>query len=500
MKKNKYFDLVVIISIIFLCAAFTNKTMQNDTFYTIKIGNLIMQNGIDMKDHFSWISNLPYTYPHWLYDVFISILYNFKGFPALYISNIFFYSIIGFLIYFISKQRTNNYLFSFVLTIIIIGFLTPFVTTRAQMISFIIFILEKYFLDKFLQDGKLKDALVIILLSILLINVHLATWIFFYVLFLPPIAGHYLSLLLKKIRKNEKDFSIGLITFKTNKNVHKLFIIIACCLLTGFLTPLGTTPYTYIFNQFTGHTLSHIGEYQNITINNCFSFFQLLFVLLILLLFTKEKIEVSDLFLLLGLILMSLTAIRSYAYLLIIGFFVVSNYIGNCNKKINANILKKMDCLFHKPLELLTIFLCFAGFGTGLLLYKYNSYDYIDEKAYPVEATKYIKEKLNTDEIKLFNEYSFGSYLIYNDVKVFIDSRSDLYTKPFNKIPRDIFDDYTKIIKDLDYHEPFDYYGITHILLYTDSNIKKVLDEDHNYKAIYEDDNFVLYERLKNVN
>ena len=47
------------------------KTFQNDTFYTIKIGELILDNGIDMMDHFSFHENMAYTYPHWLYYVFI---------------------------------------------------------------------------------------------------------------------------------------------------------------------------------------------------------------------------------------------------------------------------------------------------------------------------------------------------------------------------------------------------------------------------------------------
>lgn len=48
---------------------------QNDTFYTIKIGELIFNKGIDMQDHFT-IHNLPYTYPHWLYDLIIYLIYN----------------------------------------------------------------------------------------------------------------------------------------------------------------------------------------------------------------------------------------------------------------------------------------------------------------------------------------------------------------------------------------------------------------------------------------
>ena len=71
-KKVKIkFNILAIISILIYCFAITPKTFQNDTFYTIKIGEQIVQNGIDMKDHFSWHEDLPYTYPHWAYDVFM---------------------------------------------------------------------------------------------------------------------------------------------------------------------------------------------------------------------------------------------------------------------------------------------------------------------------------------------------------------------------------------------------------------------------------------------
>ena len=76
MKK---FNILIIIIVIFLCYMLTPIVFQNDTFYTIKIGELILNNGIDMLDHFS-IHNIAYTYPHWLYDVFIYIIYHFFSF------------------------------------------------------------------------------------------------------------------------------------------------------------------------------------------------------------------------------------------------------------------------------------------------------------------------------------------------------------------------------------------------------------------------------------
>ena len=74
MKNNKLVTIISVLIIILLCGAFTVKTFQNDTFYTIKVGESILKNGIDMVDHFSW-HDLAYTYPHWLYDLFIYILF-----------------------------------------------------------------------------------------------------------------------------------------------------------------------------------------------------------------------------------------------------------------------------------------------------------------------------------------------------------------------------------------------------------------------------------------
>lgn len=51
MDKNKKikFNILAICLIILLAFAISPVTMQNDTYYTIKIGEQIIQNGIDMR-------------------------------------------------------------------------------------------------------------------------------------------------------------------------------------------------------------------------------------------------------------------------------------------------------------------------------------------------------------------------------------------------------------------------------------------------------------------
>lgn len=49
-KKIKLkFNIIAIISIIIFAFAISPKTLQNDTFYTIEIGEYILENGITMR-------------------------------------------------------------------------------------------------------------------------------------------------------------------------------------------------------------------------------------------------------------------------------------------------------------------------------------------------------------------------------------------------------------------------------------------------------------------
>ena len=53
-KTKIRFNIMAIILIAIFCFAISPVTLQNDTFYTIKIGEHIAQHGIDMKDPFSY--------------------------------------------------------------------------------------------------------------------------------------------------------------------------------------------------------------------------------------------------------------------------------------------------------------------------------------------------------------------------------------------------------------------------------------------------------------
>ena len=120
-KKNLAFNIFAIILIAVFCMAITPVTLQNDTYYTIKIGEYIAQNGISVLangiDPFSWHEGLPYTFPHWLYDLGMFEIFNIGGFDGIYISTLILSCILGIAVYFVNSRLTKNNVLSFFITI-----------------------------------------------------------------------------------------------------------------------------------------------------------------------------------------------------------------------------------------------------------------------------------------------------------------------------------------------------------------------------------------------
>ena len=68
-----------------------------------------------------------------------------------------------------------------------------------------------------------------------------------------------------------------------------------------------------------------------------------------------------------------------------------------------------------------------------------SNIDYVNESLYPTKAVEYIKENIDYKNMRVYNSYNFGSYLMLHDIPVFIDSRADLYTNyMLMEIPLDV--------------------------------------------------------------
>lgn len=537
-RENIRFNTLAIILIAIFCFALSPVTLQNDTFYTIKIGEHVMQNGIDMKDPFSY-HDLEYTYPHWLYDVGIYLIYNLGGQIGIYISTIVLSIILGIIMYLVNAKLTKNKLTSFILTIGAMYLLRNYLAARAQLVTFILFLLTVYFIEMFLETKKKRYAIGLVIIPIIIANVHVAVFPFYFVLYLPYIAEYMIYILSntsiiintskinslhKKINKTDDEEKIQKLKIeiekseervkviqgrreKANKNAYKikikgndnvkiLIIIMIICLFTGLLTPLGLTPYTYLIKTMQGTTTQNISEHLPLTLIQNTEFMCALVLFIIILTFTDTKIRLCDLFMLGGLVLLTFYTRRQFSMFTLVCTIILNRLICSMFNKYDPDacesIIKRMTKIIGMIITInLVLIISITNFKPKL------KDSYIDESSYPVMAADYILNNLDIENIRLYNEYNYGSYLLYRGIPVFIDSRADLYAPEFNE-GINVFNDYLDLsgVNIDNIEEVLDKYGITHLIMYEDAKLRTFIKQNpEEYIQLYEDDHFCIYER-----
>ena len=537
-KESVRFNTMAIILIAIFCIALSPITLQNDTFYTIKIGEHIIQNGIDMKDPFSY-HNLEYTYPHWLYDVGIYLVYNIGGQAGIYISTIVLSIILGLIMYLVNTKLTKNKLTSFVLTIGAMYLLRNYIAARAQLVTFILFLLTVYFIEMFLETKRKRYAIGLVIIPIIIANVHVAVFPFYFILYLPYIAEYMvyilsnssiiintskITALQKKIKKAENEEEIQdlksriekleerikllqerrekanknpyKIIIKKNDNVKLLIIIMIICLFTGLLTPLGATPYTYLIKTMQGTTTQNISEHLPLTLVQNIEFMCALIIFIVILTFTDTKIRLSDLFMLGGLVFLTFSTRRQFSIFTLVCTIILNKLVCSMLNKYDPEgckkLIKRMTGIVGMIITINLVLII------SITNYKKKMNDsFVDESTYPVMAADYILNNIDIENMRLYNEYNYGSYLLFRGIPVFIDSRADLYSPEFNE-GVNVFNDYLDLsgLNIDNVEEVLDKYGITHLIMYKDAKLRRFIEQDkERYEELYEDDHFCIYER-----
>ena len=543
-KSSKIFFIVAIILIAMFSLSLTPVTLQNDTYYTIEIGKQIMETGIDMQDHFSWHQDLAYTYPHWLYDLITYQIYSSFGMTGIFVATCILSMILGVSLFLVNNKITKNQVISFLISVGVMYLIKDYIAARAQLVTFILFIWMIYCIEMFLKGKKKRYAIGIVGISTLIANLHVAVWPFLFVLFLPYIAEYIIVSLadviiyrkigkkllesrikhlksqntntekikileekllklneqidrikIKRDKELENPYKIKLVK---NKNVKWLILIMIICLFTGLITPLGDTPYTYLVKTMQGNTTQNINEHLPMTIYEQPEVLATIIIFLAILIFTKTKIRLSDLFMIGGLCYLMLMSRRQLSMFVLVGSIVLNRLICDMLKRYYKEPKdEKFNELRNK--------LAFLGMIIIMLIISYHFAEeksgdhYIDETTYPVQACDYILNNVDLGTAKFYNEYNYGSYMIYRGIPVFIDSRADLYAPEFSGKEEDIFMDFINVSSIGDFYEDiFEKYGITHAIMYKNAKISMIIDKtnDKNYKKIYEDDYFVIYEKL----
>lgn len=486
-NRNIVIHIIQILLIIFFTIAIVPKTFQNDTYFTISLGENIINEGISKEEKLVWHEGLEFTNPRWLFDVIIYLLNEKCGFIGIYIFVIIIAVIQSVLYYYILNKISKKKFLSFITSIGVIFVLQVEITARAQLISFLLFLIEFYSIEQLLETNKKRYMIILGILPYILCNIHASVFPMYFVIYLPYIAEFILSKINLKVDESSK-------ILIQNRNIKSLVILIFIGILAGFCTPESVEPYTYIFKNIGGVSSAFIEELQALDIHGGLFMFCIIFISIAIISFTKTKIRVTDAFFILGFALISLNTYRSIFF-----FYLISTI---CTFRIINDFLDtyKIDLTFiTKKKQLIGFIITYVC----ILLISINSFiirlqeEYLDYAKYPIIATDYILNNVDIANMKLYNHFNFGSYLEYKGIKTFIDSRSEVYTEEFNSGTTIALDWLAITDGEKHYQDIFNKYEITHALLYATEIANIYIAEDSNWNLIYEDSNFALYERVE---
>ena len=487
MKQNKKLYILCSLFIILIISTSITKTLQNDTFFTIATGNHILENGYDNLDHLSWHKNLNFYKLRWGFDVIISLVYNTFSFTGIYVFVLVIACITGFTLFNMLIKQNCKILIAFFITVFsmisvvrVWGF-----TARAQIISYLLLLLEIFCVENLIEKRKNIYFLFLFFISVFIVNFHASVWFMTLILMAP----YFLEALIAKFHKtnNNSRIVIQQIDIKTLLTASLVLI------LGSFFSPIGAYHYTYMFKVVGGVSSQFISELQAVNIFTQVPMITIIALFFILFSETKSQIRLTYLTTFIGLFLMSILAYRNLAFLYTIGAFVIGKYLTSFFEIYDKdNLLDKLSLYLQKKnVFILVVFIVFI-FSMANYSKKINE-PYIDESQYPISAVNYIKTYLDYDNLKVFNHFNFGSYMELNGIKAFIDSRSEIYCKEFNntEVLQDWYE--TTVAQKQHYNKLFKKYNIDYAILYNIEMLNIYMAEDNNYIKIYCDDYFSIY-------
>lgn len=478
---------------------------QNDTYYVIKLGEQILDNGIDLSDHWAWSAQLTNTYPHFLLNIIFGVIFRAFGLTGIYTFVLAAGYAFALSLYYmmekvydnaVSEKGTSLYpVVGMIVCVVVITVFPTFISARSQVLSYPLWLWEAWFIIRFLNTAHKRYAVGIIVIAWLCALIHATAWYFTFILFIPFFATIYLTRLGKFLSSRESSFGSVLQTDrlilsndKECKNAKWLWIVMLLSYATGLLTPT-LLCYTSIFKASSGATVKYISEHQPLVLADMKYVLVSLLVLIALFVASKAKCRLDLLFLFIGTFVMSASSKRHVGLLVFIGWYAVFYLLFSALQTIPSDFRERISTTVIPVLT--TLVLAVWGFTCNNI----TDFCYYDGAFVCDDAIDYLEENYDVQDLRLFNDYSYGAYMLFRDVPVFIDSRVNEYTKEYDPtLERDVLNDYLSValLQD-DWREVIEYYDFDGYYIPKDSALYEILLQDPDVEPVWENDSMVIF-------
>lgn len=481
-NENLKKDIFAFVLFVLFNLLFFEISIDNDTWFILNHGKYVLENGFPATNPFTVTKDLWFIMPQWLTGVIFYFIYSVFGSYGIIIFAFTIYILQSILIYKTCLLINKNRTISFLTTLILSFCISAFLTTRPQILSSTIFLLEIYFLEKYCLTYKNKYLYVLPILSLFLINLHASLFPIFIAFVMPFLFG--------KINLNSK-----IITKETYK-IKPILLFLLLSILVALINPYGINSVTYGFKSYRiGNISSFIQEMQPTSIEdyNGFIFFAFIFILIFLYLFTDskyKKIKTRYLFFFAGTVLLALYSIRNL-YLFYISIpLVISYFLQDVKFEIKKQYFNNIkNCI---PVFFIIFILLFGNFAK---LCNANIYFYTPIKEVVDELT--ITEDIENKNVYAALNDSF--YPQWIGAKTPYDLRVETMYKKINQkedLMNECFDFSDHLIKpeNLQKKYNFDYFIIAENDPFEEYLKKNTL----KFKVICYDKNYKVYKSIIN--
>ena len=466
MKKSRLFLLILFISAgLFITS---RVLLETDYLWHIKAGEYMFKQGVLTHDVFSWIVNGNYWMSHeWLFEVFIYILklifgnYHIIIYPLLTIMTVLL------LIYFPNREKfSKNMFYTIIFLFFLFVMLIGTIQVRPHLLGFVFLTITIYFLYDFYKNENSKKIYFLPLITIFWSNAHGGSSNLSYILCLIFLICGMFEFNFKKLES--KRFS--------KKQLITYLIVSVLCMIAICINIHGFKMFIYPYENMADTTmLTNITEWQATSLNNIhhYVYYLCLIFIIMTMLLSNKKIKFLD-FVLLGFIaFLGLKSVRFWVYLPIVMSYIIFDYVKE--EKVSSTILSVSSGILCGFIVLSIINICNMKFD------------------YKVHLDKEVIDVIKKENPKrLYNMYNYGGELIYNDIKVFVDGRADLYSKYNFKDYLNMTNstnDYVKLIKD---------YNFDYLLIDKDYPIYIYMKYNNDHEIVYENEKLVLYKKIVN--
>jgi len=267
----------------------------------------------------------------------------------------------------------------------------------------------------------------------------------------------------------------------------KLGVSTAAMLLASFCSQQGTGIWYYTFFASSHPEITNnVGEWFSPNFHNPVLLPALVLLLLVLVVAAlgKERPSLFEALFAASTCALWLVSLRHVPYFTLAGALLIASTV----KGVSANHLSKAAAAF-----LAAVFIIFSAWS-----WPPAWVDNPKEGVYfPIKAVSFMKENRLTDRV--FNYYSWGGYLIWEGIPVFIDGRADMYVSSGKGVFKDYLHaaapGYGKDVEQLENPvEILNGWGVKTALIPSNGPLDWILKKD-NWKEVYRDDVAVVYAR-----